>query len=455
VQTDILIIGSGQAGVPLATRLVKDGKRVTLVERGQPGGTCVNTGCTPTKTLLASAHAAHGARTAARLGVHVRDVTVDFAEVIARKDRTVAQWRAGVKKRIEGAAPGLTFVKGHARFVAERTVEVNGERYQAAQVVIDVGGRPKAPSVKGLSDVPWLDNHRLMDLRTLPSHLVVLGGGYVGCEFAQMFLRFGSKVTLVHQGEPLLLNEDRDISDALETALQEEGMTRVGNAQVTSASKTETGVQLQLADGRKVEGSHLLVATGRQPNTDDLGCEVAGISLDPHGAIRIDEHYRTSAPGVFAVGDCTPEPKFTHVAWDDFRLLLEILRGKPSRDRTQRLIPYTLFTEPQLASVGLKEHEAVAKGIPHEVARYPFSSVARAIENDLRPGLIKVLVDPNTEHLLGASIVGAEAGELLHVFFALMQAKASARNLVDMQCIHPTYAEGLQSTLMTLPRFLV
>lgn len=450
---DVIVIGSGQAGVPLATRLAGAGRKVLLAERGALGGTCVNTGCTPTKTLVASARAAHVARTAGRLGVRAERVSVDFAAVVARKDAIVARWQEGIARRLAAAAPGLRLVRGHARLAGERTVEVAGERHRAAAVVLNVGARPVEPPIPGLRGVPWLDNRRVMELPEAPAHLVVIGGGYIGCEFAQLFRRLGAEVTIVEPGAHLLGHEDEEASIALEGVFRDEGVILHLGAAAAEVSGGPGRIRVALSNGAAVEGSHLLVATGRRPNTDDLGAELAGVRLDGRGFVEVDDHYRTSAPGVYAVGDCTGGPQFTHAAWDDHRLLFDVLAGRPGRGRKDRLVPYTAYTDPQVAGVGLTEREAKARGVAYEVATMPFGHVARAIETDERAGVLKVLVDPASERILGASIVGAEAGELIHVFAALMQAGAPARAIVEMEAVHPSFAEGLQTLVMKLDRY--
>jgi pyruvate/2-oxoglutarate dehydrogenase complex dihydrolipoamide dehydrogenase (E3) component len=453
MELDVIVIGSGQAGVPLATRLAGAGRRVLLAERGELGGTCVNTGCTPTKTLVASARAAHVARTAHRLGVRAGAVEVDLPAVVARKDALVRTWQEGVARRIAAAGPGLRLVRAHARLVGDRAVEVGGERHRAAAVILNVGARPAEPPIPGLRGVPWLDNRRLMQLRALPAHLVVLGGGYVGCELAQAYRRFGAAVTIVEPGPHLLGHEDVEASEALEGVFRQEGLALHLGARAEEVSAAAQGISVRLSSGAVVEGSHLLVATGRRPNTDDLGCEAGGVALDERGFVRVDDRYGTSAPGVYAVGDCTGGPQFTHAAWDDHRLLFDVLAGKPGRGRGDRLIPYAAYTDPQVAGVGLTEREAKARGIRHVVASLPFGRVARAVETDERAGLLRVLLDPAAERILGASIVGAEAGELIHVFAALMQAGAPARTIVEMEVVHPSFAEGLQSVVMALERY--
>ncbi len=453
MEFDAIVIGTGQAGVPLATRLARSGKKVLLAERGDLGGTCVNTGCTPTKTLVASARAAHVARTAGRLGVWAAGVRVDFPAVVARKDGIVRSWREAVARKITAAGPDLRLVRAQARLVGDREVEAGGERHRGAVVILNVGARPVEPPIAGLRTVPWLDNRRVMELRELPAHLVVVGGGYIGCEFAQAYRRFGSAVTLVEPGAHLLGHEDAEASEAIEGVFRDEGISLHLGARADQISGGPGAVSVRLSTGASVEGSHLLVATGRHPNTDDLGCDAAGVKLDGHGFVEVDDHYRTSAPGVYAVGDCTGGPQFTHAAWDDHRLLFEVLAGRPGRGRKDRLVPYTAYTDPQVAGVGLTEREAKAKGLQVEVASMPFARIARAVETDETAGVLKLLVDPATERILGASIVGAEAGELIHVFAALMQAGAPARAIVDMEAVHPSFAEGLQTLVMSLGRY--
>ena len=451
---DVIVIGTGQAGVPLATRLAAAGKSVLIAERGDLGGTCVNVGCTPTKTMMASARAAHVARTAGRLGVRTGAVEVDFAAVVARKDALVARWREGVGKRLQ--AERITVARGHARFTGERKVEVAGETHEAETVIVNVGARALVPAIDGLAKVPFLDNKSVMELRALPSHLLVLGGGYIGCEFGQMFRRFGARVTLVDHNPNLMSREDPEISQALEGAFRAEGIGLELGVKVSAVSGGAGDVRVRLGD-RELRGSHLLVATGRRPNTADLGCAAAGIELDEKGSIVADDGYRTSAAGVYAVADVLGGPQFTHTSWDDHRLLFDLLLGRGTRGRGGRFIPYTAFTDPQVAGVGLTEKEARKRGIPYEVASMPFGNIARATELDEKAGMMKVLVDPGpgpaAGRILGAAICGAEAGELIHLFVVLMQAGAPASAIVDAQMVHPTFAEGVQSLVMRLGRY--
>jgi pyruvate/2-oxoglutarate dehydrogenase complex dihydrolipoamide dehydrogenase (E3) component len=450
---DVLIIGAGQTGSPLAARLAESGRRVLLIEREHVGGTCANYGCTPTKTLVASARAAHVARTAQRLGVRTGDVTVDFAAVMARKQELVEQWRSSVHRRLERAGDLLRVVQGHARFAARHVVQVDGAAYEAETIVVNTGARAAEPPIDGLSDVPWLDNVRIMELDQLPGHLIVVGGGFIGCEFAQMFRRFGAEVTVIEPGPHLLGREDEEVSATLEDVFRAEGISLRLESRVTAVARTHAGVTVTLEGGDRIEGTHILVATGRTPNTADLGCESAGIELDERGFIVVDEQYRSSAEGVFATGDVTGDPQFTHVAWDDHRLLFDVLTGNGSPRRSGRLVPHVTYTDPQVAGVGLTERQASESGVKYELASLPFENIARAIETDEKAGVVRILVDPADERILGATIAGAEAGELIHVVQALMLAGASARVLVDGQIAHPAFAEGVQSALMRLDRF--
>jgi pyruvate/2-oxoglutarate dehydrogenase complex dihydrolipoamide dehydrogenase (E3) component len=454
-ESDVLIVGCGQAGQPLALRFAKAGRRVVLFEPAAVGGTCINTGCTPTKTMIASAHAAHVARTAAGLGVYARSVEVDLGKIVDRKDAVVQAFRTSDEATIAAAAPRLRLVRHHARFVGERTLEANGERFRAPIVILDVGARAATPKIAGLDAVSWLDNASIMALRKVPEHLVVVGGGYIGCELGQMFRRFGARVTIVHAGAHLLGREDPDIAASIDGVLRDEGIDVLLRSPAVEVGPDGAGVFVKLAGGGTVRGSHMLLALGRRANTDGLGCEAGGVRLDPKGHVIADEYYETSAAGVYAVGDVLGGPQFTHTSWDDHRRLFDRLTkpGAPLTPRSERLIPYTVFTDPQVAAVGLNETSARARGVPYQIATMPFGDIARAVEVDAKAGLMKLLVDPSADRILGVSIVGAEAGELLHVFVALMSAGASPRALVDVEFVHPTFSEGVQSLVMKLPRY--
>jgi pyruvate/2-oxoglutarate dehydrogenase complex dihydrolipoamide dehydrogenase (E3) component len=449
---DVIVIGAGQGGVPLAALLAESGRRVLLAERSEVGGTCVNRGCTPSKSLIASAQAAHDARRAARLGVHAA-VEVDFRAVMERVDGIVRQWRDGVRARLERAGARLTVAQAHARFVGPHAVDVGGQVHEAETVVIDVGTRHAVPPIPGLDAVPYLTNGSVFALRELPRRLVCIGGGYIGCELGQAFRRLGAEVAVIDPGERLLAREDPRVSEEIERAFAAEGIEVRKGSRPARVERRGDDIVVVLEDGGEVAGSHLLVATGRIPNTRDLGCEAAGIRLDARGFIPVDDAFLTSAPGVYAIGDCTGGPQFTHRSWDDGRILFDILTGRRTGGRDGRLVPYAMFTDPQVGRVGLTETEARAQGIDFDVAEMPFGWVARAVEADVPAGVMRVLVDRATERFVGVSLAGAQAGELVHVFSVLMQAGATARTIVDTEFIHPTFGEGLQTLVMKLPRY--
>lgn len=364
------------------------------------------------------------------------------------------RWQEGVQRRLDAVRDRVRVVRSSAHFVGPRVVEAEGGRFRAETVIINAGVRPIVPSVPGLSSVPCFDNGTIMGVRELPAHLVILGGGYIGCEFGQMFRRFGAAVTIIDHAEHLLGHEDEDVSSALEGVFRSEGIGLELGAKVESARRGDDGAAvLRLASGKEIVGTHVLLAVGRRPNTDDLGCDEAGVALDARGFVVTDDGYATSAAGVYAVGDVTGSPQFTHTAWDDHRILFDRLVGQGVRGRGDRLIPFTAFTDPQVAGVGLNEKEARSRGVAYEMATMPFGSIARSIEVDETAGTMKVLIDPASERLLGVRLVGAEAGELVHVFVALMQAGASARAIVDAEFVHPSYAEGLQTLVMRLDRY--
>ena len=450
---DVVVIGTGQGGVPFATRAAAAGRTTLVVERDQLGGTCVNRGCTPTKTMVASARAAHVARTAGRLGIGTGDVTVDLNAIVDRKESVVQQWRDGVEKRVADAG-GLTLRRGIARFTGPDRIDIEGDTYTADLIVVNTGARPAIPPIHGLNDIPFIDSTSIMNVRQVPRHLVIIGGGYIGCEFAQMFRRFGAAVTIVDRGDHLLSREDDDVSEALEGVFRDEDIELALGAEIDSVEMKGDNVVVTLDDGSSITGSHLLVATGRTPNTDDLGCDAAGIDTGSHGHIQVDDTYATTAPRVYAIGDVTGGPQFTHTSWDDHRILFDMLfNGRKDRGRSDRTIPYAVFTDPQVARVGLSEREAKRDGIEYELGSMPFGHVARAIEVDERAGTIKVLVDPVTDRILGAAIVGLEAGELIHIFAVMIEAGTTARALVEVEVAHPALAEGAQSALMRIERY--
>jgi pyruvate/2-oxoglutarate dehydrogenase complex dihydrolipoamide dehydrogenase (E3) component len=442
---DAVVIGSGQAGNPLSQKLADQGWTVALIEKDQLGGTCVNTGCTPTKTMVASAQVAHYARHAANWGVHAADVRVDLAEVVARKDRVVNQWRSGVEKKV-AARKNLHLYRGAARFIAPHRLRVNQEEIEGERIFINNGTRPSVPAIEGLDRTNYLTNASLMQLRELPAHLVVIGGGYIGLEFGQMFRRFGSDVTIVHRGGQLLPREDADVALELQKALEKEGIRFLLQARPAAVDRHDGQIILQVetgdGSGTAVSGSHLLVATGRRPNTDELGLESAGVQLTPEGFVKVNGHLETNVPGVWALGDVKGGPAFTHISYNDYQIVYANLIEGKNLTTDDRLVPYAVFTDPQLGRVGMTEKEARAAGHKLKVGKIPTAWVARAIERDETAGLMKVVVDAETDKILGAAILATEGGELVQILEFVMLAGASYKLLKGAVYIHPTLAEG-------------
>ncbi len=450
---DAIVIGAGQAGGPLSTALAKAGRRTLLIERTHVGGTCINEGCTPTKTMVASARVAYLARRGGDYGVQTGEVRVNLARVRERKRAIVDSFRNGSQRRIE-SAEGLELVFGEARFVAPRTVAVNGRTCTSDLVFINTGGRPAPPDVPGLADVGPLDSTTIMELGEVPRHLLVLGGGYIGLEFAQMFRRFGSEVTVVQRGRQLLPLEDEDIAEAVLGVLREDGVEVHLQAEARCAERLDGGqvrLIVRTPDGdRTVEGSHVLLAAGRVPNTDRLDPGAGGVETDAKGFIRANERLETTAPGVYALGDVKGGPAFTHISYDDFRIVRDNLLAGGSRTTANRAVPYTVFMDPQLGRIGLNEREAKKAGRSYRVATIPMSYVARALEMDESRGLMKVLVHPETRQILGATVLGIEGGELMAVFQLAMTGNVPYDTIREAVFAHPTLAESLNTLFTTL-----
>ncbi|HET6324762.1 MAG TPA: mercuric reductase [Planctomycetaceae bacterium] len=441
---DAIVIGSGQAGNPLSQKLADQGWAVALIEREHLGGTCINTGCTPTKTMVASAQVAHYARNAARWGVRTGDVTVDLPKIVARKEQIVAQWRHGIQRKVE-QRKSLHLYHGHARFVAPHRLTVGDQELESERIFINTGTRVDTPRVDGLEKVDYLTNASIMQLSELPEHLLVLGGGYVGLEFGQMFRRFGSRVTVIHRGEQLLPREDADVIQELQKALEAEGIEFRLNSRTTRVDKENNRVVLKFeaASGPEtVSGTHLLVATGRRPNSDELGLDAVGVLTDPHGYIQVNNRLETNVSGIWALGDVKGAPAFTHISFNDYQIVYGNLIGGQSLTTDDRLVPYSAFTDPQLGRVGMTEKEARATGRRLKIGKIPMSWVARAIERDETAGLMKLIVDAETDQILGAAILATEGGELVQILSAIMLAKAPYTLLKGAIYIHPTLAEG-------------
>jgi pyruvate/2-oxoglutarate dehydrogenase complex dihydrolipoamide dehydrogenase (E3) component len=441
---DAIVIGSGQAGNPLCQKLADHGWTVALIEKEHLGGTCINNGCTPTKTMIASAQVAHYARNAAHWGVRTGAVSVDLPAIVARKDQVVHQWRAGQERKVQ-ERKGLHLYRGHAKFVAPHRLRVNDQELESARIFINTGARVDLPRLEGLDRIDYLTNASIMQLSEVPEHLLVLGGGYIGLEFGQMFRRFGSRVTVVHRSEQILPREDADVVHELQKALETEGIEFRLNAQTTRVEKDKGRVVLRVeAAGRSesLDGTHLLVATGRRPNSDDLGLEKAGVRTDAHGYVGVNDRLETNVPGVWALGDVKGGPAFTHISFNDYQIVYANLIEGQSRTTDHRLVPYSVFTDPQLGRVGMTEKEARASGRRLKVGKIPMSWVARAIERDETAGLMKLVVDAETDRILGASILATEGGELVQILGAVMLAGAPYTLLKGAIYIHPTLAEG-------------
>jgi pyruvate/2-oxoglutarate dehydrogenase complex dihydrolipoamide dehydrogenase (E3) component len=449
---DAIVIGTGQSGPFLAVRLAKAGKKTAILERKRFGGTCVNNGCIPTKTLVASARAIHTARRGAEMGFSAGgEVRADFARIMARKDEIVAGFREGVEKHLRSTA-GLEVILGHARFVGPHEVRVGERTLTAPWIFVNVGGRAVLPEIRGIEEVPHLDNSSMMGLDVLPAHLLVVGGSYVGLEFAQMFRRFGSRVTVIQRGDRLIPREDRDVSKAIQAFLEEDGIAVLTDANCLSAEAAGEGIRLGVSGkgDRTVEGSHLLVATGRRPNTDDLGLDAAGIVRDKAGHIRVDDELRTNVEGVWGLGDCNGRGGFTHTSYNDFEIVAENLLDGGSRRVTDRIPAYNLYVDPPLGRAGMNEEEARRSGRRVLVGRLPMSRVGRAKEMGETRGFMTVLVDADSDEILGAAILGLAGDEVIHVLLDAMYARAKASTIRKAMHIHPTVSEFLPTLLQDL-----
>jgi pyruvate/2-oxoglutarate dehydrogenase complex dihydrolipoamide dehydrogenase (E3) component len=452
VHYDSVIVGTGQAGKPLATTLAGAGHRTAIIEKGRVGGTCVVTGCTPSKTMLASARVAYLARRAGEYGVRTGPVSVDMAEVTSRKRDVVDEFSSSGREKLVDA-DDVTLFDGVARFVGERTLVVDPEdgapahRLVADRVFLNVGARPSVPPIEGLDGVGYLDSTTIMELSEVPERLSILGAGPVGVEFAQMFARFGSNVTLVEQAPRLLPDEDEDVSSELRTIFEGAGITVTTGVEVERVHGDDGEIVLVLSGGGgggEVRADELLVAVGRTPNSDTLDLEAAGLSADEGGTIPVDEHCRTEAESVWALGEVTGAAPFTHVAYDDYRVVAaDVLGDRPSRTR-DRMLPYVVFTDPELARVGLSERQARERDVPYRLARLPMTSVARAVETDRTQGLLKCLVDPEDDRILGATLLADHGGEIMAVLEVAMMGDLPFTAIRDGVIAHPTRAEGLQ-----------
>ena len=452
VEFDAIVIGAGQAGTPLSQALAGAGMQTALVEREHVGGTCVNEGCTPTKTMVASARVAYLARRGADYGVRTGPITIEQTKVRERKRNIVDSFRNGSQGRIE-KTKNLELIFGEAEFSGAHTVKVrkkDGQELEISgkQIFINAGCRPSVPKLEGLSAVPFLNSTSIMELDAVPEHLLVLGGGYIGLEFGQMFRRFGSKVTVVQSGGQLLGREDADVAEAVLEILREDGVQVLLNAKAKRASGVAGNLTLTVDHDGKTEelrGSHLLVATGRVPNTDSLNLGAAGITTDARGFIRASDRLQTNVAGIYALGDIKGGPAFTHISYDDFRIIRSNVIEKGNATIAGRLVPYTVFIDPQLGRVGITESEAKEEGRKVRVAKMPMNYVARALEMDESRGFMKAIVDGNSDEILGAAVLGIEGGEIMAQLQIAMMGKLPYTALRDGVFAHPTLAESVNN----------
>jgi pyruvate/2-oxoglutarate dehydrogenase complex dihydrolipoamide dehydrogenase (E3) component len=450
---DAIVIGSGQSGPSLAARFSKEGLRVAVIERRHFGGTCVNDGCIPTKTLVASAYVAHMARRAGDYGIEISGAaSVDMRRVKARKDEIVTQSRNVVTRWMEGL-PNTTVYRGHARFAGRKAVKVNNELLSADKIIINTGGRATVPEIPGLDSVPYFTNSSMMEVDFLPEHLLIVGGSYIGLEFAQVYRRFGARVTVVEMADRLIPREDPDISDAVREILESEGIDVMLNAKCLAVEKDGNRIAMKLdcLDGApRIRGTHLLMAVGRRPNTDDLGLDVAGIETDSKGYIVVDDQCRTNVDGVWAIGDVNGRGAFTHTSYNDFEIVAANLFDNDPRRISDRIACYGLFVDPPLGRVGMTEREVREKGIKALAAKRMMTSVGRARERGETKGFMKVVVDARSNHILGAAILGISGDEVVQAFLDVMASRQPYTAVSRTMHIHPTVAEYLPTLLNDL-----
>jgi pyruvate/2-oxoglutarate dehydrogenase complex dihydrolipoamide dehydrogenase (E3) component len=452
---DAIIIGTGQAGPALAGRFAGAGKTVAIVERHKFGGTCVNTGCIPTKTLVASAYAIHVARRGAEYGFAIGDMRVDIKRVKARKDAASERSSTGVEKSLRGTKNCMV-IQGHARFQSPNTVVVNDEVLEADKIYINVGARARVPDMPGIHHVPFLTNSSMMDIDFLPEHLAIVGGSYVGLEFAQIYRRLGSEVTVIEMGPRLIGREDEDVSQAVREILEAEGIQIRLNAKCISLAKRDGGVvvRMECNEGAKeVAGTHVLLAVGRVPNTSDLGLDHAGVTTDSRGYITVDDQLQTNVPGIWALGDCNGQGAFTHTSYNDYEIVADNLFNADHRRVSDRIQAYALYTDPPLGRCGMTDAEIRKSGRRALITKYPMSRVGRAYEKGETQGFIKICVDAENKQILSAAILGVGGDEVIHVLLDIMYAKAPYTVIQRAMHIHPTVSEFLPTVLGKLEPF--
>lgn len=456
---DAIIIGAGQGGIPLAIKLAKEGMKTILIEKRYVGGTCVNDGCTPTKTLIASAANAYNIKNSERWGIHVPEFTVDFSVVMERKNEVVRRFRNDNESAIR-KTENLTYLKGEASFLHHKEIIVKSdsgttETLKAENIFIDVGMEPNIPAIKGLGETPFFTTTTILDIDHLPKHLLILGGNYNGLEMAQLFLRLGSEVTVLEKGARLLPKEDPDIADALQLILESEGIRILTGVNAHSVEEDSLTLALTLTfsigerKGQEIKGSHLLVATGRIPQTDSLALKKAGVETDENGFIIVNDYLETTAPGIFAMGDCKGGPAFTHIAYNDHVVIYNNLKKGAEQKYFDRDVPYCLFTDPQLGRIGMTETEAKAKGKEVKIFQLPMNKSSRGIETGHTEGLMKAVVDKSSGLILGVAILSAQGGEIMSVLQMAMAGGFTVEQLRKQVFAHPLYAESINNLFMS------
>lgn len=455
---DAIIIGTGQAGKPLAMSLADADWKVAIIEKDLVGGSCINVGCSPTKAMVSSARVAHLASRAADYGVNIGKINIDMKIVKAKKQKIVESFRGGNIKRLNGHK-NIDLIMGEARFSGQNSIEIDLKdggnlEIKSDKIFINAGCRPDVPSIPGINDLPFLNSSSVMELEEVPEHLLVLGGGYIGLEFGQMFRRFGSKVTIIHRGKQLLSREDADIAEEVAKIFGNEGIDVILNADVTELKQSEDyNIILAYKSDQEtitISGSHLLVATGRIPNSDSLNLDSAGVETGDHGYIIVNEKLETNMPGIYSLGDINGGPQFTHISYDDFRIIRSNFLEGGSSSTTGRFVPYTVFIDPQLGRVGLTEKEVKSAGYNYKIAKLPMKHVARALETGETNGFMKAIVDLDTNLILGGAILGVEGGEVMSVLQVAMMGNLPYTALKEGIFAHPTYAESLNNLFMAM-----
>ena len=454
---DAIILGSGQAGNPLAKDLASNGWKVAIIERKYVGGSCINYGCTPSKTMAASAQIAYFVKESSQYGIHSSLFKINMKEIYRRKKQTVESFRKGTLKRLK-SSENITLFRGEASFTDSKTVKINTKNNRSVtitsdKIFINTGGRPAIPSIKGLDNVSYLDSTSIMELEVLPKHLIILGGGYIGVEFGQMFRRFGSDVTIIQKGKQLLKQEDPDIAREVKRIFKDDKIKVFLNSSVMKIEKEKNKISLTVKTNGKeknISGSHLLIAAGHKPNTAELNLAAAGVKTNEKGYIKVNEKLETNIDGIYALGDVNGGPAFTHISYDDYRVVRDNILYNKNKTTRERMVPYTVFVDPQLGRVGLNEIQAKERGIKYSVAKMPMSYVARAIEVGQMRGMMKIIIDKKSEKILGCTILGIEGGELMGMVQIAMMGNLKYSRLQEATFTHPTLAESLNSVFANL-----